>query len=46
MARNKNYTEEFKLQIAELNKTGKSVSEVARDYDLAKSTVSKWVRVL
>ena len=44
MARNKNYTEEFKLQIAELNKTGKSVSEIARDYDLAKSTVSKWVR--
>ena len=44
MARNKNYTKEFKLQIAELNKTGKSVSEIARDYDLAKSTVSKWVR--
>ena len=40
----KNYTEEFKMQIAQLNQHGKSVSEIAREYVLAKSTVSKWVR--
>lgn len=44
MARSKNYTEEFKMQIAQLTKTGKSISEIAREYNLAKSTVSKWVR--
>ena len=42
--KSKNYTEEFKMQIAQLNQHGKSVSEIAREYVLAKSTVSKWVR--
>lgn len=42
--RSKNYTEEFKMQMSKLNENGKSVSEIAREYNIAKSTVSKWVR--
>lgn len=37
-----NYTDEFKKQIVELRKTGKSAAEIAKEYQLAKSTVSKW----
>lgn len=38
-----NYTEDFKRKIIELRKSGKSAAEIAREYQLAKSTVSKWV---
>lgn len=38
-----NYTDDFKIKIVELRKSGKSSAEIAREYQLAKSTVSKWV---
>lgn len=37
-----NYTEEFKKQIVSLRQNGKSVSEISREYNIAKSTVVKW----
>lgn len=39
----KNYTEEFKRQIVALRENGKPSAEIAREYEIAKSTVSKWV---
>ena len=38
----KNYTDEFKKQIVALNKNGKTIVELAKEYELAKSTVRKW----
>ena len=44
MGRNgKHYTDEFKKQIVALRTNGKSVSEISKQYTLAKSTVNKWV---
>ena len=44
MGRNgKHYTDEFKKQIVALRTNGKSVSEISKEYTLAKSTVNKWV---
>ena len=43
MGRNKNYTEEFKKQIVALRNNGKTVMEIAREYNVAKSTINKWV---
>lgn len=40
----KNYTEEFKKQIVALKMNGKSTSELAKEYDMAKSTILKWVK--
>lgn len=40
----RNYTEEFKRQIVNLVKTGKSSNSVAKQYGIGKSTVTKWVR--
>ena len=40
----RNYTEEFKLQIVSLIKSGKSSSMIAKEYGIAKSSVTKWVR--
>lgn len=39
----RNYTDDFKKQIVALRQSGKSVAEIAREYNLAKSTVCKWV---
>ena len=39
----KNYAEDFKNQRVALRKSGKSTVEIARDYQIAKSTVVKWV---
>ena len=36
------YTDEFKEQIVSLVNTGKSISEVATEYNISKSTVHKW----
>ena len=36
------YTGEFKRKIVDLCKGGRSVSDLSRDYGMAKSTVSKW----
>lgn len=44
MARkSKNYTEDFKKQIVALKINGKSTTEIAREYQVAKSTIIKWV---
>ena len=44
MGRNgKHYTDEFKKQIVALRTNGKSVSQISKEYTLAKSTVNKWV---
>lgn len=44
MARkSKNYTEDFKKQIVALKINGKSTTEIAREYQVAKSTIVKWV---
>lgn len=38
----RNYTDEFKKQIVALKQNGKSTSELAREYQIAKSTIVKW----
>ena len=38
------YTDEFKKQIVNLVNSGKSISETANEYDVAKSTIHKWTR--
>lgn len=40
----KNYTDEFKLQIVNLVKNGRSYSSVGAEYGIAKSTVYTWVK--
>lgn len=40
----KRYTVEFKKQIVELVKGGKSPNEIVKEYDIARSTVNKWVK--
>ena len=40
----RNYTDEFKLQIVSLVKSGKTSSIIAKEYGIAKSSVTKWVR--
>ena len=42
--RSKRYTVEFKKQIVELINNGKSPTEVVREYNIARSTVNKWVK--
>lgn len=42
--KSKNYTDEFKIQIVKIVRSGKSASSVANEYGVAKSTVTKWVR--
>lgn len=44
MSQNYNYTDEFKRKISELRESRKSVSELAAEYGLAKSTVSTWYK--
>ena len=39
----KNYTEDFKKQIAALRKTGKTLIEITKEYGIAKSTINKGV---
>jgi len=40
----RNYTDEFKRQIVMLVKSRKSSNSVAKEYGIAKSSVTKWVR--
>mgnify|MGYP002618067019 FL=1 len=40
----RNYTDEFKLQIVSLVKSGKTSSIIAKEYGIAKSSVTKWAR--
>lgn len=41
--KSKRYTDEFKRQIITLVNNGKPAMEIAKEYDIARSTVSKWV---
>lgn len=38
----KNYTDEFKKQIIAIKDSGRSISDISREYGVAKSTISKW----
>jgi transposase len=38
----KTYTEDFKRQIAQLRESGKTISELVREYGLGKSSISNW----
>ena len=38
----KNYTDDFKKQIVALKQNGKPTAEIAREYQIAKSTIVKW----
>ena len=38
------YTEEFKRQLIQLHKNGKTRQEIIREYDLTPSAFDKWVR--
>ena len=40
----KRYTDEFKRQIVELKKSGRSTSALMQDYDLTKTSIDTWVR--
>ncbi len=40
----KNYTEEFKKQIVSLYNNGKTTQNIANEYNIAKSTITKWVK--
>jgi len=42
--RAKRYADEFKKQIIALVENGKSSIEVSKEYNLARSTVNKWVK--
>jgi len=36
------YTEEFKQKIVELREAGKTISKLAKEYGVCKSTISNW----
>ena len=36
------YSPEFKKKIAELRESGKTISEIQREYGMAKTTISSW----
>ncbi|SJZ32083.1 transposase, partial [Selenihalanaerobacter shriftii] len=40
----KRYNDEFKKQIVSLVNNGKKPSEVVKEYNIARSTVHKWVK--
>jgi len=38
------YTDEFKRQIVELKKSGRSTGDLMREYNLTKTSINPWVR--
>ena len=42
--RAKRYNDEFKQQIVGLIGNGKMITEIVAEYDIARSTVNKWVK--
>ncbi|WP_143151334.1 IS3 family transposase [Tepidibacter formicigenes] len=42
--RSKRYTEEFKKQIVGLVESGKSPTEIVKEYNVARSTINKWFK--
>ena len=43
LKKNKRYTDEFKKQIVNLVNNGKPAMEISKEYNIAISTVHKWV---
>lgn len=41
--KSKRYTDKFKKQIVSLYNNGKSAKDIAKEYKIARSTVSKWI---
>lgn len=39
------FSQEFKDQVAELYRRGKTFKDLAREFDLSPTTISNWVRV-
>jgi transposase len=42
MSKQQRYTDDFKRKIAELRESGKSISEIVREYGIAKASISNW----
>jgi transposase len=42
--RAKRYNDEFKKQIVGLVANGKKINQIVKEYDIARSTVNKWVK--
>jgi transposase len=40
----KQYTDEFKAQIAQLRQSGKSMEELSREYRLSQSSIHRWTK--
>lgn len=40
------FTEEFKKQMVELYKAGKTRAEIAREYDLTASALDRWIAMI
>ena len=38
------FTEEFKLQMVKLYNSGKSISEIVKEYDLTRSAFTRWIK--
>lgn len=43
MSKGTRYTDDFKKQIVSLYKSGKQVSKLSREYDVATTTIYKWI---
>jgi transposase len=39
----KRYTDEFKMQLVELVNNGKTITDVVSEYNISRSSVTKWV---
>ena len=40
----KNYDEEFKKTVVNLYENGKGISDLSREYGIAKSTIDSWIK--
>lgn len=43
MSRRSRFTDEFKKQIVVLYKSGKRVADLAKDYEISKPSIYKWI---
>lgn len=39
----KNYTDDFRKQMVALHKNGKTINELAQEYEVPKSTIRQWI---
>ena len=44
MAKNRAYPPEFRAKIIELARSGKSVNSIAKEYDIARLTITNWLK--